>query len=168
MSASWIAANWKCTRNCGGKCSTCLFANDCIDFSDGVDRDVQPARRVEHCDCNGENCAKCVQIRRYNIQVLGQTYRKQCYDDRNWDKSDEIIIQRVISSLPCNHCSLCVVCQFVKGLKIFCSSYLYLPSERLGLEKTHFCSRPDCRHCLQIREFDIEWIGFKYGGIRHY
>jgi len=168
MSASWIAGNLLCTRICGRKCLTCLFINDCRSFSDGVARDASPPHHVEHVNCQDENCATCEQFRRYNIELLGQNYRKKCYDDRNWDKSDEIIIQCVISSLPCKHCSLCVICQFVEGLEIFCSSYQNLPSKRSALEKTHFCSRKDCKHCFQILKFDLQQLGFKYGGTLSY
>ena len=169
MSTSWIAENLHCRRNCGGKCSTCLFANDCRNFSNGVANGAPPLRQVEHVNCQVENCAPCELFRMCNIQVLGQNYRKESERaSEDWTKSDEIYIQRVISLLPCNHCSLCVVCQFVAALQIFCSSYERLPSKRSGLDKKHFCSRPNCRHCEKVMEFDLEHLGFAYGGLRRY
>jgi hypothetical protein len=146
-----------------------LFVNDCHNFSNGITNGAPPVRRMEHVGCNAENCAECEQFRRYNIQLLGQTYRYQMERvSEDWTTSAEIYVDRVFSSLPCNHCSLCVVCQFAEGLKIFCSSYERLPSKRSGLDTRHFCSRPNCRHCEKVMEFDLEHLGFNYGGRRRY
>jgi hypothetical protein len=166
MSASWIAENLHCSRNCGRKCSTCLFANDCRNFSNGVACGAPPVRQVEHENCQVENCAECELFRLCNIQVLGQNYRKECNHDRDWTKSDKIYFPRVftaLAKLPCKHCTTCVICKFGHTLRFF---DMYSQCDHVKFEKSldrkHFCTVKDCRHCAMVLEDDLEHLSDRY------
>lgn len=176
MSATWIAENLlsrsKCPRNCGGKCSTCLFVNDCRNFSNGVTNGAPPVRQVEHVNCQVENCAECKLFRMCNIQVLGQYYRKECDHDREWTQSDKIYFPSVFSSLaklPCQHCTTCVVCKFGHALRFFDlytrRDYIKFPK---SLDLQHFCAVKDCRQCEKVLEDDLEQLCARYSRTLHY
>jgi hypothetical protein len=139
MSSTWIAHNWKCPRNCDGKCKTCLFVRNYHNFESGYD----------YTDA---------------IKSLGQSYQKISESAwYGWTKSDKIDIQKVIYSLPCKHCSLCSSCHFVEGLRVFLESFQRLPSKREGLDKNHFCNEKNCRHCEMIMIYDLEHLAWEYG-----
>lgn len=168
MTTQWIAENLKCRRNCGGKCSTCLFINDCRNFSNGVAYGAPPFRQADHVNCQVENCATCELFRLCNIQVLGQTYSVESERAlQDWTKLDKIYLPTVFSSLaklPCKHCCVCVICQFAETLQFF---DLYSDRDRLkivkeGLDKSHFCTVKNCRHCEKVLKDDLEQLSAGY------